>query len=312
MTTSASFKVLSWNVQYMAGKDYVFYYDVLDFNGPDERPSSDSIARTLKEVARVIMAESADFVLLQEVDDGASRTDKQDQAALLLKHLEGQYPCHASAFYWKAGFVPHPRIMGSAGMKLTTLSKYKIVEAKRHQLPQMPDDIISRQFNLKRAILETRIQVEQNKSFALFNTHFDAFAQGTNTLQRQVAVTHRLFAETEKKGIPWVAGGDLNILPPGRHQLDSMPESYRGHYNDTSELEPIYRDFQVIQGIDESKNSEWFTHFSNDPLFKGPDRTIDYLVFSHKLKAAEHRVRRNDTLKISDHLPVISRFYYRR
>ena len=28
-------KVLTWNVQFMAGKNYVFFFDVFDGNGPD-------------------------------------------------------------------------------------------------------------------------------------------------------------------------------------------------------------------------------------------------------------------------------------
>ena len=39
-------KIMSWNVQYMAGKDYVFWYDLFDDSGPDERPSTQAIAAT--------------------------------------------------------------------------------------------------------------------------------------------------------------------------------------------------------------------------------------------------------------------------
>ncbi|MEI2819597.1 MAG: hypothetical protein V9E81_05025 [Marmoricola sp.] len=31
-------RVMSWNVQYLAGDGYVFYYDLPDGDGPDERP----------------------------------------------------------------------------------------------------------------------------------------------------------------------------------------------------------------------------------------------------------------------------------
>ncbi|EGH27847.1 endonuclease/exonuclease/phosphatase family protein, partial [Pseudomonas syringae pv. japonica str. M301072] len=40
----------------------------------------------------------------------------------------------------------------------------------------------------------------------------------------------------------------------------------------------------------------------------GPDRTVDYLFYSPSLKRVSARVRRDDTLLISDHLPVIGRF----
>ena len=92
-----SLKVLSWNVQYMAGKNYFFYYDALDTPGPDERPSAEDVGATLREVARIINAEDPDIILLQEVDDGAKRTDYRDQLADLLPMISDAYLCQASA-----------------------------------------------------------------------------------------------------------------------------------------------------------------------------------------------------------------------
>jgi endonuclease/exonuclease/phosphatase family metal-dependent hydrolase len=54
--------------------------------------------------------------------------------------------------------------------------------------------------------------------------------------------------------------------------------------------------------------SKWLTHFPNDSRINGPDRTVDYLFYSPSLKRVSARVRRDDTLLISDHLPVIGRF----
>jgi predicted extracellular nuclease len=87
-------KVLSWNVQYMAGKGYVFFYDLLDNSGPDTRPSKDSISLTIKEVARIITRENPDIILLQEIDEGAARTDQEDQLKRLLGLINKDYQCH--------------------------------------------------------------------------------------------------------------------------------------------------------------------------------------------------------------------------
>ena len=81
-------KIMSWNVQYMAGKKYIFYYDQLDqegnFLGKDIRPSSEEIALTLKGVAKIINQEQPDIIMLQEMDENARRTDYQNQLELLL------------------------------------------------------------------------------------------------------------------------------------------------------------------------------------------------------------------------------------
>lgn len=52
----------------------------------------------------------------------------------------------------------------------------------------------------------------------------------------------------------------------------------------------------------------WLTHFPNDPQVDGPDRTLDYLFYSPKLQRLDGYVRQEDTLTISDHLPVMGQF----
>lgn len=131
LSSGQAVKILTWNIQFMAGKNHVFFFDVFDGNGPDERPSAQDMELTLEEVARVIRAEAPDIVLLQEVDDGARRTDYQDQLASLLHRLGQEYPCYCSAFYRKAKYVSHARIRGAVGMKLAVLSKYQIRQATR-------------------------------------------------------------------------------------------------------------------------------------------------------------------------------------
>lgn len=306
-------KVLSWNVQFMASKEYVFWFDILDESGPDLRPSSESIATTIAEVARVIRDENPDLVLLQEVDQGAARTDYQDQLALLMDALPADFSCHSSAYYWKAGFVPHPKVMGATGMMLSTISKFRITEAQRHQLPLMPANPVVQQFQLKRAILASVLPIQGGKEFVVMNTHLDAFAQGTDTMQRQVAEVHQLLKAETEKGRPWLIGGDFNLLPPGDQYANLKPR-FQIYYQPQSEIRVLLDDFGSVPDVSQlatTRNSAWFTHFPNDPAGGKLDRTIDYLFYSPRLSAIEASVRQHDTQHISDHLPVIARFEMR-
>lgn len=300
-------KVLTWNVQYMAGKNYVFYYDVPDNSGPDKRPSPEDITKTLQEVARVIQDENPDIILLQEVDDGAKRTDYQDQLARLLSLLPEEYCCYTSAFYWKASFLPHPCIMGSVGMKLSVISRYKISEARRHQLPLMPKDPLTKQFNLKRAVLEVHLPVEDSEDFIVMNTHLDAFAQGTDTMEKQVKQVLLLLEKTTQAGFSWIIGGDFNLIPPGK-AYSLLPEDQQRYFEEKTELEPLFEKYQSVPSVEEANGADyekWFTHFPNDPSIGKPNKTIDYIFLSHDVRLGPHYVRQHDTLTISDHLPVV-------
>lgn len=288
-------KLLSWNIQFMAGKDYYFYYE----GGSDERPSPEAIDRTTREVARIIKEEDPDIVLLQEVDDGAKRTDHEDQLQKLLELLPEEYSCHSSTFYWQAAFAPHPNIMGSVGMKLSLISKYKIESATRYQLALKPDNWFVKQFDLKRAVLEVRLPRKEGKDLVVFNTHLTAFAFGSDVRSRQVKEIRTILKQTSNEGNPWIIGGDFNLQPPG-----TKAEGDEGEV-----IKPLFEAYQAVPGLEEIHGpnpEEWYTHFPNDPEIKAPNKTIDYLFLSENTSLGDHYVRQKGTLDISDHLPLVA------
>lgn len=300
-------KVLSWNVQYMAGKNHVFFYDLPGGDGPDERPASPEISLTMLEVVRVIRDEDPDVVLLQELDHGSRRTDYRDELCELLALLPPDYSCHTSAFYHKAWFVPHPRIMGAAGMKLAVISKYQISRAVRHQLAVMPDDPVTKLFNFKRCMLEAWLTIEGGGEVAVLCTHLDAFAQGNNTMERQVAQVKDMMKALDAEGRPWLIGGDFNLLPPGGAYA-LLGEGQKVYFNPYTEIEPLFNAYRSVPSLLEANGGQrqsWFTHFPNDPAVKGPDRIIDYLFFSDQIALGKHYVRQHDCMKVSDHFPLV-------
>jgi endonuclease/exonuclease/phosphatase family metal-dependent hydrolase len=308
LSSNQSFKVLSYNVQFMAGKDYVFWFDVPDANGPDNRPSPDAIQRTTEDVAKIIIDENPDFVFLQEVDDGAKRTDKQDQLKALLALLPDNYSHHTSAFYWKSGFVPHPRVLGRTGMKLSIVSKHPITSAKRHQLALTPDNILAKHLGIKRAVLEARIPLAEGGELVLLNTHLEAFSKQSDTLQKQVDHVRTLLQNLNDQKTPWVIGGDFNLLPPNQYKtLRTQQQSY---YRADSEICGLTNEFSCIPSLEDIKtgSSKWYSFYSNDPDVTEPDRTLDYLFYSPLLQCHDKAIRQHDTMTISDHFPITGHF----
>jgi len=301
-------KVMTWNVQYLAGKRYVFWYNLVDGSGPDLRPTREDMAFSLDEVSRVIRDEQPDLVLLQELDENAKASDYQDQLALLQERLVDLYPCSTQAFTWKADFVPDWHILGSVGRKLVTLSRYQIEHAERLQLPVAEANIISRQFQPKPALLVNYLPLNDGGQIVAINTQFDAPPLDNSNLLLQMQATGVLLDKFESQGTPWLIGGDFNLLPIG--QFLRLPAELRAGYSPDSELHLLWEKYPMIPSNPEATGIDrelWLTHFPNDPRAEAPDRTLDYLFYSPKLQRIEGYVRQEDTLTISDHLPVLGR-----
>ena len=322
-TTGSSLKVMSYNVQYMASKNYVFFYDI-DVEDPERlaavekankvvasQPAAEDVHWTLEQVAAVIRSENPDVVLLQEVNGGDdSRTHYIDQVTELLARLPGDmYPCQSETPYWKAEFIFHPNILGPVNMQLLTLSKYRITRSVRHQLPRIARNFLLEPFHFQRALLESHIATDQGHSLALLNTHFDAWGEGTDIMRRQIARTESILGRLDKEQTPWILGGDLNLLPPDNNrQRTSILAAGTGDYSEIPELAPLYEKYRGVPSLEQlatEDSSAWYTHFPNDPTVPGPDRTIDYQFYSDQWNLVDAWVRQEDTLRISDHLPVI-------
>ncbi|MEE4279375.1 MAG: endonuclease/exonuclease/phosphatase family protein [Halieaceae bacterium] len=295
-------RILSWNVQFMAGNsNNHFFYD----DGPDPWPDAETVAEVTQRVAAFIAEQDPDLVLLQEVDDLAARTHMQDQSDALLSYLP-QYSAHVETFYWKAAYVPHPSIRGRVGMKLLVLSKYRLGAATRHALsPITSDDILTRQFNLKRAMLEVHMPVDGAQDLVLINTHLSAFAQGSDTMLRQIAeVRERLEDLTVET--PWVLAGDFNLLPSEEALLAKA--ELRSHYNPQgTELQPLISRYPSLPALTDTQADpeRWYTYMPPSDPQRRPDRTIDYIFHSPRIERIDGRVLGGEARRLSDHLPLL-------
>ncbi|NIF19023.1 endonuclease/exonuclease/phosphatase family protein [Pantoea sp. Cy-639] len=301
-----SLTVMTWNVQYLAGKRYVFWYD--QGQGDDTRPSAEDLAFNLDEVARVIRAEQPDIVLLQELDNNAKATDYQDQLALLRERLADLYPCTVQTYDWKADFVPDWHILGSAGRTLATLSRYPIDKAERLQLPNAADGPLARLREAQPALLVSYLPLSDGSRLAVLNTRLSPYHPGSNLQRRQVRHVVKVLDRLESQGTPWVIGGDFNLLPLGQYRR--LPPALRGNYPADSDLHLLWDKYPMIPSNAEAggaDRADWLTHFPNDPGASGPDRALDYLLHSPRLLRQQAQVLQDDTLQISDHLPLTAR-----
>lgn len=303
-------KALTWNVQTMSSKNYVFWSDLPNGDGPDEKPSQEDITVTFEETVRVIRDENPDIILIQEIADGEERTYSEDQMARLTEMLP-EYPCYTSVFDWKSAYVPHPRISGSVGWKVAILSKYKISKAERIQLSTVSKSFLEDQFKIQPAILKAMLPTSDGGQFAALTLHLDLYVPGTDAKEIQLAETDNVLSELDAAGIPWVLGGDFNLLPYDDAAYTRLAPEQQKYYNPESEIKFLTDKYQVIPTVEETNGADfekWLTRWPNDPSILGPDRTLDYFFLPNNINISAHSVRMEDTLHISDHLPVIVMF----
>jgi endonuclease/exonuclease/phosphatase family metal-dependent hydrolase len=106
----------------------------------------------------------------------------------------------------------------------------------------------------------------------------------------------------------WIIGGDFNLLPSSQARA-ALIASHQGFYNPETEIAPLYTHYQAAPSYAEPSSADagkWYTYNANDPAIKAPDRTLDYLFFAKNVQLGQHYVRQSDTLRISDHLPLIA------
>lgn len=302
-------KVLSWNVQFFAGTNYYFFYEAPPGKKKNIIVSEKDLMQSWKGFLQVVNKENPDVLLLQEVDIKSKRTRLHDQYAELRKNLP-QYPYATSAYYIKSSFHPDPYCLGPWRMKLVILSKYPIEKSERHQLSVMPMPFLKRLFYLKRCVLEATIRLKDDTRISIMNTHLDAFAHGSNTMERQVQEVGAILAHRSRAKIPWLIGGDFNLLP-NTEARKRLVESEQELYNPKTEIQKLIKRYSVLpkkSDVEGALASKWFTYASNNPDLRVLDRTTDYFFYSPEITVKRFRVGAKDTQDISDHVPLIGEF----
>ena len=292
--------VMSWNIGYAAlGEDADFFLD----GGTMVRAESVAAVETnMKGIFAGIDSVRPDILLLQEADQGSTRSCMVDEVAMFRMHQQG----YSSAFAnnYKVAYVPYPlpTTLGTIDAGIVTFSAYGIADAQRVQLP-VPFSWPLRTINLKRCVLITRIPiVDSDKELVLVNLHLEAYDDGEGKLAQTKMLAELLNAEAEK-GNYVVAGGDFNQIFSTTDA--SVCPLYEGNWE-----APVIDVTQFGEGwsflMDESVPS---CRLLNTP-YKGADHnTFQYYIIDGFIVSANLRVESLETQDLgfvhADHNPLV-------
>jgi len=210
--TSNNIQILSWNIGYAGlGKEMDFFYE----GGEKVRPEKNLYKQYLEDIKQNLISykDVNDIIILQEVDIHSKRSYFANQFEIFSQLLSSHTAI--SAINYQSSFVPVPWLnpMGKVRSGLATYSKYQPIKAIRYSTLGnyfWPKSM----FMLKRCILFTSFNLDNNKELILLNIHNSAFEDEDELRELELKLIMEVALEEYQKGNYVIIGGDWNQNPP--------------------------------------------------------------------------------------------------
>ena len=161
-------------------------------------------------IVEVIQRQDVDVVMLQEVDAGVTRSNRDQQAEVLAEKLGMKY------FSW----FPNVDVRGGGQYGNAILSRYPLIETSNIDL--------SIRFKKKRSVLHGVLRVRHDdvdRTLHVFNMHL-GLAGFERRIQLQKFLASHPFSHLHHD-TPVIVGGDLNDVYGGLGEL-LAPSGFRG------------------------------------------------------------------------------------
>ncbi len=318
--------IMTWNIRFGAARSK--WYG--DSCGDRVILPELEVIQNLEAIALKIGEVDPDVLLIQEVDVESKRTAYIDEVQWLLDHTALNYGVFASM--WQAQVILADGL-GRINTGNAILSKWPLGEAQRIQLPLRGDqDNLTRYFYLRRNILKAELDLPPGTGTAtettpiyVVNVHATAFATD-DTKQKHIVQFKEVLAEIQSEGGYFLAGGDLNAIPPtsdstdyciedgcgeSYHALGDDPQHREGSYftPEITWLQPLYDAFtpDIDLATYTGNQQDYFTHSTSGEHFW--DRKLDYLWTNRDWSWVPGSVTTHQgAMPLSDHAPVSARW----
>ena len=209
------------------------------------------------------------------------------------------------------------------------LSRWPLDKAKRIQLALRTDQIAPEQYLYERCcMVETKVIIPGFDDLYVVNIHASAFAQD-DTRKRHLAAFKAELDKIKAGGALFVAGGDLNSIPPGSDSTDFCIEhKCPGEIFHQAGVEPYHKEGMYYEPENDGMRTLYdaydnviplSTYLANQPLYftQTPvptmtwDRVLDYMFTNSRWVAGASSVRQECVVE-SDHVPVCGSLIIRK
>ena len=209
ISTDTEYTVVSYNIGFCAyTPDFGFFMD----GGDESRAeSAGSVMRVMGGINSFLYEENADFILLQEVDQLATRSHHVDQVSLVRNALSvgrGYSSVFAVNYDSPYLFYPFDEPHGKSLAGMLTMSKYAIRSSIRRSLPI--EESLMKLVDLDRCYSVSRIDVEGGRELVIYTVHLSAYTSDGTVATRQLEMLLADMQSEYEKGNYVIAGGDFN------------------------------------------------------------------------------------------------------
>jgi endonuclease/exonuclease/phosphatase family metal-dependent hydrolase len=319
--TLTEITIMTWNIRFGAARLPWFG----DACGDRVIFTEEEVIAALQGIVDKINEIDPDVLLLQEVDLLSKRSAYIDQMSWILERTSFNYAIYGSQ--WRSKYIPSDGL-GRLDEGNAVFSRWKISDAERIQLPLREDqDAIVRYFYERCCMVRCKVEIPEfgPNGITAVNIHASAFATD-DTKQIHIQKFKEELDGIANAGELFIAGGDLNTLPPGSDTTDYCIQdkcNYESYHMDgddpehkegsnytpeVSWMDGLYNDYSSAIPLAKYQASQYsyFTHTTRSGHFW--DRTLDYL-FTNSSWVENSGLVRQEALLLSDHAPVVARIH---
>lgn len=299
-----AYTIATWNLGFGAySDDYGFFMD----GGTESRAfSKDAVYQNIGHAVEVLKGLDPDFMILQELDIGSTRSYQVDEAALVKEAMEGYNAFFAQNYDSPYLFYPITRPHGASKSGILTLTEKAVDRAARIALPI--ETGFTKFLDLDRCYSKCWIPVEGGKTLVLYNQHLSAYTSDGTIAQTQLELLCADMLAEYQAGNYVMGGGDFN-----KDLLGDSGEVFGVAGGDYTWNQPIPEGtipagLTLVNSLDEADPIP-SNRVADGPYVKGKTYVsmLDGFIVSDNVKVLSCRVI-DDGFKCSDHNPVVMEF----